>query len=111
MRKQVLFSALLLSCCLVPAGVAQSQQTSTEASRKVIRRVEPSYPEMAKKVNLVGTVKMMAVVAPDGNVKTVEVLGGSPILVQSAQYAVLKWKFAAASAESKELIEIHFRPE
>ncbi len=38
----------------------------------MIQRVEPLYPEMAKKVNLVGTVKMLAVVAPDGNVKKVE---------------------------------------
>jgi outer membrane biosynthesis protein TonB len=73
--------------------------------------VEPIYPEMAKKVNLIGAVKMLAVVAPDGNVKTVEPVGGSPILLQSAQNAILKWKFAPASAESKELIEIHFRPE
>lgn len=111
MRKQVLFSVLLSSCYFMAAGMAQSQQSSTEAGRKVIRRVEPLYPEMAKKVNLIGTVKMLAVVAPDGNVKTVQPVGGSPILVQAAQYAILKWKFAPASAESKELVEIHFRPE
>jgi len=37
-------------------------------------------------------------------------MGGSPVLIQSASDAVSKWKFAPASAESKELIELHFDP-
>ena len=91
--------------------MAQSQQSSTESGRKLIRKVEPTYPEMAKRMNLTGTVKVLAVVEPDGSVKSVEPVGGSPVLVQAAQVAVSRWKFAPASAESKELVELHFRPE
>ena len=110
MRKCVLALLLLISCCCVPAGMAQSQQPA-EGGRKLIRKVEPSYPEMARRVNMAGTVKVFAVVAPDGNVKAVEPVGGSPVLVQAAQEAVSRWKFAPASAESKELIELHFHPQ
>jgi TonB family protein len=76
--------------------------------RRVARKVLPQYPEIAKRMNLVGTVKVLATVAPDGTVKSVQPMGGSPVLIQSASDAVSKWKFAPASAESKELIELHF---
>jgi TonB family protein len=110
MRTHVLL-ILLSCCCFVPAGMAQSQQSSSEVGRKLVRKVDPSYPEMAKKANLSGTVKVMASVAPDGTVKAVDPVGGSPLLVQAAQNAIIRWKFAPASAETKELIELHFHPE
>lgn len=62
-------------------------------------------------MNLSGTVKVFAVVAPDGKVKSVEPVGGSPLLIQAAQDAIMQWKFAPAGAESKELIELHFNPQ
>ena len=99
---------LAVSCCIGFAGLAQDQQPSSESRRRVVRRIEPHYPEMAKKMNISGTVKVFAVVAPDGTVKAVEPVGGSPLLVQASQYAVKEWKFAPAAAESKELIELHF---
>ena len=100
---------LLLLSFLVPAVSAQTQQPSP-SGRKLVHKVDPSYPEMARKVNLTGTVKVFAVVTPDGNVKAVEPVGGSPLLVQAAQDAISRWKFAPASSESKEMIELHFHP-
>jgi len=97
---------LLVSCCLV--GAQNSQPA--ENSRKILRQAMPVYPEIARRMNLTGTVKVFAVITPDGSVKAVEPVGGSPVLVQAASDAILKWKFAAASAESKELIELHFHP-
>jgi TonB family protein len=92
------------------AGTAQGQQSSTEA-RKLVRKVDPVYPPMAKKINLAGTVKVFAIVATDGTVKSVEPVGGSPVLVQAAQDAIRQWRFVPAAAESKELVELHFHPE
>lgn len=60
-------------------------------------------------MNLGGTVKVVAVVAPDGSVKKVDPVGGSPILVQAAQSAISQWKYAPGS-ESKETVELHFTP-
>lgn len=109
MRMRCFPAFLSFAVCLSPA-MAQSP-TSTDAGRKLVRRVDPMYPEMAKRVNLTGTVKVYALVAPDGSVKGVEPLGGSPLLVQASEDAIRKWKFVPASAESKELIEFHFHPE
>jgi protein TonB len=90
--------------------MAQSQQSSNEV-RKLVRKVDPVYPPMARKINLSGTVKVFAVVATDGTVKNVEPVGGSPVLVQAAQEAIRQWKYVPAASESKELVEIHFHPE
>jgi TonB family protein len=108
--RHALILALVFSYCFGPAGVAQSQQSSNESGRKLIRKVEPRYPDLARKMNLGGTVKVVAVVAPDGKVTKVEPLGGSPILVEAAQSAVTQWKYAPASGESKEPVELHFTP-
>lgn len=95
--------------CFGLAGPAQSQQTSNENSRKLVRKVAPRYPDLARKMNLSGTVKVVAVVAPDGTVKKVEPMGGSPLLVDAAQSAIAQWKFAPGS-ESRETVELHFTP-
>lgn len=112
MRKlSILMLALMFSFCFGAAAAAQGQQSSPEAEsgRKVVKRVSPQYPEMAKKMNLGGTVKVVALVATDGNVKKVEPVGGSPLLVQAAQVAISQWKYSPGP-ESRESIELHFTP-
>jgi len=105
------FLALLFffSCCLAPAATAQNQQPSIESGRKILRKMTPTYPELARKLNLAGTVRVIAIVATDGEVKSVEPKGGSPILLRAAEDAVSKWKFASGG-ESRETIEVHFAP-
>ena len=108
MRKwYVLAIILLFLTSFGPVPMAQSQQSSS--ARKITRQVAPSYPDLAKKMNLGGTVKVIAVVGADGEVKSVEPVGGSPVLLKAAQDAIAKWKFAPG-AESKEVVELHFTP-
>jgi TonB family protein len=101
---------LLLSLCLGPAVQSQTQEGSNEPDRKILRKTMPQYPEVARRMNLAGTVKVIAVVAPDGKVTAVQPVGGSPVLLQAAHDAISQWKFAPASAESRESIELHFHP-
>ena len=108
--RYALILALAFSCCVGPTGWAQSQQSPNDAGRKLVRKVEPRYPDIAKKMNLGGTVKLVAVVAADGKVTKVEPVGGSPILVEAAQSAITQWKFAPAGGESRETVELHFTP-
>lgn len=49
---QVLF---LILCGLGLAGSVQGQ-ASKEEGRKVVRKIDPIYPEMAKHMNIAGTV-------------------------------------------------------
>ncbi len=61
-------------------------------------------------MGLSGTVRVEAVVAPDGSVKTVEVKGGHPVLAQAAVNAVLKWRWEPAPHESRQVAEVKFGP-
>jgi TonB family protein len=111
-RKRCIPALLLLaSCWLAISGIAQTAPPAAENGRKIMRRVDPVYPEMAKRMNLSGTVKVFAVVGPDGAVKAVEPVGGSPLLVSASEDAVKKWKFVPAAQESRELVEFRFHPE
>jgi len=102
--------ALLAIVTLSAAAIAQDLDLS-DHGRKVAHRVVPSYPELAKQMRITGTVRLVAVVAPNGTVKMTEPVGGSPVLLKAAEDAVMKWKYVAGPEESKELIELHFSPE
>jgi TonB family protein len=106
-------NAVLVVCALLALFGAASAQDSdlAEHGRKVAHRVIPNYPELAKQMKITGTVRLVAVVAPNGTVKMTQAVGGSPVLLKAAEDAVMKWKYASAPEESKELIELHFSPE
>jgi TonB family protein len=71
--------------------------------------VAPVYPDLAKRANIHGVVKFRATIALDGSVKSIESLGGNPLLIKAAQEAVTKWKYAPALRETRELIELRFK--
>ena len=49
-------------------------------------------------------------VIANGSVKAVKVVGGNPVLLDSATDAVRKWKFEAAPEETTETVRISFEP-
>lgn len=87
---------------------AQQEEATASGSRKVVNRVAPMYPVLARPLKLSGSVKMEAVVAMNGNVKSVQVRGGNPILAQAAENAVRQWRWEPAPRESHEPVEVKF---
>jgi len=79
--------------------------------RRLLDRIAPSYPALARNMALEGIVKVEAFVAADGSVKSVDVKGGHPVLAQAAANAVRRWKWEVANHESHELVELKFTPE
>lgn len=77
------------------ATVAESElRVSPETMEKrIVTKVEPVYPEAARKAGLQGLVVMDAVIAPDGTVKRLRPVSGPDLLAQSATAAVQSWKF------------------
>ena len=114
MRLGSVLLLVLLGLTLIPAGFsadAQSAQAADSPSaRKVINRVVPSYPSIARTMNLSGTVRLEALVLANGKVKSIQVKGGNPLLAQAAQNAVRGWKWAKAERESTEMLEFRFKP-
>jgi TonB family protein len=81
-----------------------------QESRKVIANPTPAYPEMARRFRLSGVVKVQVLIAPDGQIKDVKVIGGRPLLVTAAQDALKNWKYAPASGETTASLEFSFHP-
>jgi TonB family protein len=104
-RKVIALAARLMLLALTIATVCCAQE-----ERKVIRNPTPAYPAFARGINLSGTVKIKAVVSPDGEVKQVEVVGGHPLLVNAALDAVKQWRYAPAKKETPIELEFHFHP-
>jgi TonB family protein len=100
-----LAAVVLFSLPVVAAG-QQNAPSSTE--RKVVTRVAPDYPELARRMHLQGIVKVEAVVRANGSVKSTRVLGGNPVLVDAALNAVGKWKFEPAQNETTEVVQLTF---
>ncbi len=84
------------------------QSGSEEGKRKVKSKVAPSYPELAKRMNVTGRVKIEVIITPDGRVKSTRALGGHPLLVQACRDAVKEWKFVAAPEETTQVVEFEF---
>ncbi|HKR84149.1 MAG TPA: energy transducer TonB [Terriglobales bacterium] len=104
--------ALMLAGALVsfPAASAQTENVEVDGSRKVVSRVSPSYPAVARTMNLSGSVKLEIVVAPNGSVKSIQVIGGSPVFSQAAENALRAWRWEKGEHETTEHLEVRFKP-
>ena len=91
-----------------PAKCYGQDSSSESAKRKVKSRVMPDYPALAKQMKVTGKVKIETTISADGRVSNTKVVGGSPLLVNSALDAVKKWRFEPAAKESTETIEFDF---
>lgn len=98
-------------CLLVVFALSLYQGALAQSSaRKIKTRVDPTYPELARRNNIYGSVRMELVVTPDGKVKDIKVLGGNPVLVQAAVTACMKWKYEPAAEESVVPAKVDFNP-
>lgn len=83
-------------------------QTRGTPDRKIINKVAPVYPELAKRMNISGTVKVEVVIRSNGSVKSTRIVGGNPVLLDSAKEAVLKWTFSPGPEETTGVVEVSF---
>ncbi len=61
----------------------------------LIQRVEPVYPPLAIQIHREGRVELRAVIATDGTIQSLQVVGGDPFFIQSALTAVRQWRYRA----------------
>ena len=60
---------------------------------KLVNRVQPMYPPLARQTRISGTVKLHAIIGKTGTVEQLQVVSGHPLLVQSALDAVRQWRY------------------
>lgn len=110
----VIKNLVWLSLALLVAGLIHrtAAQVTDEvvSDRKVVTRVEPDYPETLKRLYVGGVVRVEAVVNAQGKVESVQLLGGNPILGQSAMKAIKQWKYSSAPTREKIVVRLEFDP-
>lgn len=57
------------------------------------RRIEPIYPPLARQIHREGRVELRAIIATDGSIQSLEIVGGDPMFYQSALDAVSQWRY------------------
>jgi len=60
---------------------------------QLVRRVEPTYPQMAKIAHIQGDVILQATISKTGVIENLRAVSGHPILIQAALDAVRQWKY------------------
>jgi TonB family protein len=102
------FGILLLAASLCAIS-AQAEDLQAPDARPLRKYVKPALPEIARKMQLKGTVKLEASVSSAGKVTGVRTIGGHPILVQAATQAVKDWVFEPNGQPGTTLVTLEFK--
>jgi len=86
------------------------EASSNRLPRKLVHKIEPVYPQDLKRRSIGGVVKLDLKISASGNVEKVEIVGGNPILADSAAQAVKKWQYAPAGSSSSMVLNLEFNP-
>jgi periplasmic protein TonB len=73
-----------------PMRVRVSQGVS---AGRLVNKVEPVYPPLARNARVQGQVVLTAIISKDGTIQDLRVVSGHPLLVQAALDAVRQWRY------------------
>jgi TonB family protein len=110
MKRCIAMALLVCSSASVLAvhNSSLAQQVKADDDRKVLTKVAPTYPDLARKTNIEGAVKLVVTIAPDGRVESTRAIGGNPVLIEAAINAIRKWKYEARPRRTNEVVELKF---
>lgn len=103
-KKHFKLLACLLGAILIANFAAHAQHTE----RKLLKKVDPDYPQFLRERGIEGAVRVKVTVQADGKVREVQVVGGNPILAESAISAVKQWRYSPADGETIEEVVFNF---
>ena len=98
-----------VAACFLTLSLAGAQTMTDEGKRRLKSKASPAYPEIARRMNITGKVKIELIIAPDGRVRSARAVGGHPLLVQSCLDTVRDWKYEPASEETTQIVEFEFK--
>jgi protein TonB len=88
---------------MLPASIIAANTATPELSPvqsqgvtegKLVRKVLPRYPEMARRAGVSGDVIINATIATDGTLRNLKVTSGSPLLREEALTAAKQWRYS-----------------
>jgi protein TonB len=74
-----------------PSGPVR--MTSDVQAAKILKKVLPVYPPIARTARVSGTVRLQGIIARDGTIQNLQALSGHPLLIQAALEAVRQWVY------------------
>jgi protein TonB len=74
----------------VPTRVRVSQGVT---QGMVVRRIQPSYPPLARQARIQGQVLLQAEISKDGTIENLRLISGHPMLAPAAIEAVKQWRY------------------
>jgi len=110
-KLRVLVVSIGLVLTLAGAAVAPPKTSAQEVEagkRRIVTKVTPAYPPLARQMNVAGRVKIEVTVSADGRVTSTRVIGGSPMLVVASLEAAKKFQFEPGPRETTEIVEFQF---
>src|SRR5208282_423918 len=88
--------SVLSSTPTVAPHIATPQRvrvSSGVSSGLLIRKVNPTYPPLARQARIQGTVVLQAQISKDGSIENLQLISGHPMLAPAAIEAVKQWKY------------------
>ncbi len=103
----------IIPSAIIPAGKTELL-TPESADQYVTYRVQPGYPEAARREHIQGTVSLKVLVGKDGGVQQVQVVSGDQKLASAAADAVVQWRFkpfllSGRPAEFQTQVTVNFK--
>jgi periplasmic protein TonB len=92
----VLGSVLSATNSLPAPKIATPQRirvSSGVVSGLLLRKVQPTYPPLARQARIQGTVILQAEISKEGNITNLQLISGHPMLAPAAIEAVKQWKY------------------
>ncbi|HXH67074.1 MAG TPA: TonB family protein [Candidatus Limnocylindrales bacterium] len=77
----------------VPAVKERMRVSEMQQTAQLIRRIDPSYPTLARQIQREGRVELHALISTEGRIESLEVISGDPLFIQSALSAVREWRY------------------
>ncbi len=105
-----LLAAGVLLLGLWGATIVPNLWAQGSSARQVKSKVEPAYPELARRMRIAGVVKVKITIAPVGTVTGAKIIGGHPVLANAVLDAVKKWRYEPGRQETTENLEFRFDP-
>ncbi len=69
--------------------------------QKLLRLVQPNYPDVARQAGVEGTVRLKAVIGRDGTIQGLKAVEGEPVLVNAAMDAIRQWRYQPTLIDGK----------
>ena len=105
-------AAVVTAVPLRSRGAAETAATAPKSApreRKIVQKVQPTYPAEAKKSGIEGSVVLDVLITAAGDVTDVKVVKGPEELREAASAAVRQWKYAPGDVDTRATLTIRYR--